>query len=301
MIVCDLDGTLLNGRGVITAETAAALRQAEAVGVEVVFATGRRHNYAWEALEGIGLRPETVLISSNGAVTRTMAGQRIRRVSLPVAAARLLCARLADFRGSLVLTFERNGPGALVVEDRNGLHPSMARWLQTNAHEILIVSPIERALDSGEQPIQAMVCGSVAGMAAAIGVLEQDTPEARQLRGCVSIHRTEYAERDLCIVDLLPIACSKGDAVAHLAVQRGIQASEIAAIGDNGNDADMLAFAGHAVVMQNSTPELLAMASQHGWTITASNDQEGAATAILRLLQGKLELCPSSPDAGRQV
>src|SRR5487761_1391171 len=296
MLVCDLDGTLLNGNSLMMDAAVAALSQAEAAGVEVVFATGRRHSFALDVLGRVDLAPETVLISSNGAVTRTMAGDPIRRVSMPVATALLLCRRLTDFRSSLVFTFERNGPGALVVEALDTLHLSMARWVETNAHEIQCVSPIERVLDRGEEPIQAMVCGTLARMADAIAVLEEISPEAELLRDGLSIHRTEYAARDLCLVDLLPLGSSKGKAVAELAAQRGIDATEIAAIGDNMNDADMLAFAGQAIVMRNAAPELLAMARDNGWFVTAGNEEDGAAQAILRMLQENLEI-PSGAAA----
>ena len=60
---------------ILTEATAAALRHAIASGVEVVFATGRRHSFAWTMLGPLGLDPETVLISSNGAITRTFGGR----------------------------------------------------------------------------------------------------------------------------------------------------------------------------------------------------------------------------------
>jgi hypothetical protein len=84
----------------------------------------------------------------------------------------------------------------------------------------------------------------------------------------------------------MPAACSKGNAIAQLATQRGIDRAHIAAIGDNMNDADMLAYAGHAVVMNNGAVELLATARENNWFVTASNDEDGAAQAILRMLEG---------------
>lgn len=286
MLVCDLDGTLLNGQGVMSEATVGALRQAEAVGVEVVIATGRRHSFAWQALGPVALQPGTVLISSNGAVTRTFAGERMHRTSMPVATALLLCRQLGEFRNSLIFTFERTGPGAMIVEDLDALQRRIPRWVESNAHEMECIKPLERAFDRGDEPIQAMICGTLAHMEEALALLEDPATEAALLRQNLSVHRTEYAARDLCIVDLMPFGCSKGNAIAWLAAQRGIDAAEIAAIGDNMNDLDMLAFVGQAVVMENSAPELLAVASQNGWAVTASNHQDGAAQAILRMLEG---------------
>ncbi|MFZ1942572.1 MAG: HAD-IIB family hydrolase [Acidobacteriaceae bacterium] len=284
ILACDLDGTLLNGKGVLTEATAAALRQAIARGVEVVFATGRRHSFAWTMLAPLGLDPETVLISSNGAITRTFGGRPMDRIGLPVETALQLCRQLNDFRKSLVFTFDRTGPGALVVEDIPALHARLSRWVEANLHELEAVLPLERAFDAGEEPVQAMICGTLAVMSEGLAALDAPTEQAENLRKIISIHRTEYPARDLAIVDLMPNGCSKGSALARLAEHRGVDAAEIVAIGDNMNDAEMLAYAGRAVVMENSPAELLQMAAANGWSVAGSNESDGAAQAILRML-----------------
>jgi HAD superfamily hydrolase (TIGR01484 family) len=284
ILACDLDGTLLNGKGVLTEATAAALRKAIASGVEVVFATGRRHSFAWTMLAPLGLDPETVLISSNGAITRTFGGRPIARTGMPVETALQLCKQLNDFRNSLVFTFDRTGPGALVVEDIPALHARLSRWVESNLHELKAVLPLERAFDSGEEPVQAMICGTLGVMREGLAVLDAPTAQAESLRKIISIHRTEYPARDLSIVDLMPSGCSKGSALARLAEERGVEAADIIAIGDNMNDAEMLAYAGRAIVMENSPPELLEMAAANGWGVTGSNEIDGAAHAILHLL-----------------
>ena len=285
ILACDLDGTLLNGKGVLTEATAAALRKAVASGVEVVFATGRRHSFAWTMLAPLGLDPETVLISSNGAITRTFGGRPIDRTGMPVETALQLCSQLNDFRNSLVFTFDRTGPGALVVEDIPALHARLSRWVESNLHELEAVLPLERAFDSGEEPVQAMICGTLAVMSEGLAVLDAPTEQAENLRKIISIHRTEYPARDLSIVDLMPNGCSKGSALARLAEDRGVDATEIVAIGDNMNDAEMLAYAGRAIVMENSPTELLDLAAANGWSVTGSNEFDGAAQAILRMLK----------------
>ncbi|MHB8302180.1 MAG: HAD hydrolase family protein [Acidobacteriaceae bacterium] len=286
LLVCDLDGTLLNGQGAMTAATIAALRQAVAAGVEVVFATGRRHIYAWQVLSPTGLEEDTVLISSNGALVRTFSGRPLHRASMPVSTALLLCGQLHEFRSSLIFTFERTGPGSLVIEDMDTLRRTIPRWVASNLGELACVVPLERAFDAGEGPIQAMICGTLQRMQQAMTLLDAEMGKMGLLRERISLHRTEYAARDLCIVDLMPHGCSKGNAVARLAAERGIAMAEIAAIGDNMNDADMLALAGRPIVMQNAAPELLEMAYCKRWEVTASNEHDGAAQAIQRMLQG---------------
>ena len=91
-------------------------------------------------------------------------------------------------------------------------------------------------------------------------------------------------DRDLGIMDLIHPACSKGAALQELARIQSIPREEVMAVGDNYNDREMLEFAGVAVVMGNSVPELLA----DGWHVTGDNDAAGLADAIERwaLAQG---------------
>src|SRR5580658_8249870 len=108
MIVVDIDGTLLPAPGtVVSRRNCRALRDAEAARIEIVVATGRRQAYAAPLIEPIGLKPETVLITSNGTITRTLAGERMERAFLPVETARELCGALRPFGGTTVFTFDR--------------------------------------------------------------------------------------------------------------------------------------------------------------------------------------------------
>ena len=91
-------------------------------------------------------------------------------------------------------------------------------------------------------------------------------PQER-LRGGGALHRTEYPERDLSIVDILPAGCSKGSALLRLAEERGVKAEEILAIGDNWNDVSMLEVAGRAVLMGNAPEDLKTMAAERGWVV----------------------------------
>ena len=285
MIAIDMDGTLLNSHGGVSPRNIEALHAAQASGVEVVIATGRRQSYAMPSLRGLALNPASAIITSNGTVTRTIAAELLDRTLLPLATARRLCTHLRSFRNSLVLTFDLVGPdgddrrGALVVEHLEELHGSISRWMQANANYIAHITPIEDALQ-GDAPIQAMLCGTIARMQAAEELLRDPSiaPE-------IEVHRTEYGERDLSIIDILPAGCSKGTALLRLAARREIDPASIMAIGDNWNDLAMLQVAGHPVVMANASPGLYTLAQQQGWAITASNDDHGVAQAVERALR----------------
>jgi len=106
--------------------------------------------------------------------------------------------------------------------------------------------------------------------------------------GVISLNRTEYPERDLSIVDILPIGCAKGAALARLAAAAGIDRMEIMAIGDNWNDLSMLELAGHPVLMGNAPEDLHIQARTLGWTVTATHHQDGVAEAIESVLHNRV-------------
>jgi hydroxymethylpyrimidine pyrophosphatase-like HAD family hydrolase len=298
LIAIDMDGTLLDSSGKVSARNLAALRLAESSGTEVVIATGRRHCYAMRVLRDLRLDPASALVSSNGTVIRTIGAELVHRTHLSLANALWLCEHLDDFRSTMMLTFDTVGPtgedtrGALVCEHLEDLHASIDRWMQTNEPYIQQVPRIEQAL-TGDAPIQMMLCGPVARMAEAearllesprvTAVGASDRAEAQ-----IALHRTIYPERDLSIVDILPAGISKASALEHLAHLRGISTAEILAIGDNWNDLHMLQLAGHAVLMANAPDDLKAIAHRHGWRIAASNDEDGVAQAIEAALEGAL-------------
>ena len=284
LVAFDIDGTLMPSDGTRMSErTMRTLREAVAAGIEVCIATGRRAAYAMPLLDPIGLAPETVLISSNGASTRDFAGNLMDRFYLELDTARALCGELRPFGGTMVFTFDTgHNPDRrdLVLESMDRLHDRIALWVEANREHIEQVDPLERVFDRGEPPMQGMVCGTVAEMDAAERHL-LTTPFAAQ----IEMHRTEYADRDLSILDILPLGCNKGVALSKLAASRGLPREMVMAVGDNWNDVEMLRWAGQPVLMGNAAAPLREEARLSGWQITATNDEDGAARALEEALE----------------
>ena len=284
MIAIDIDGTLLpTSSTAISERNRAALLAAEAAGILIVIATGRRQTYAQPVVDQVGLGDSCIMLTSNGTVVRTFGGRLIARTLMPAATARELCGALRPFGETMVFTFDHdsgNGPDGLVVENLASLHQQIAKWVEANRPYLREVQPLELAFANGEQPIQGMLCGPVALVREAEAVIA-----ASPLSSRLEFHRTEYPDRDLGILDLLPPGCSKGVALARLAATYGIRQEEVMAIGDNLNDMDMLDYAGHPRLMGNAGEEMKAMAATRGWVLTeASNDDHGVAVAIEAVL-----------------
>jgi Cof subfamily protein (haloacid dehalogenase superfamily) len=267
LLATDIDGTLLNPQFQVSEGDLNALRRAHASGIEVVLVTGRRHTFALPIAQQLGF--DLWLISSNGAVTRSLAGETFHRDMMPVETCRKLCGAMQEFRGNTVVTFDKETKGALVLEHMSELNASIRRWLEKNMEYIEFVVPIEDALVS--DPVQTMFCGTLARMAQALNALE-----SAGMDGTVTVLRTVYPARDLSMIDVLHAGCSKGHALERWARHRGYEREEVMAVGDNHNDVEMLEFAGHPVIMGNACEELLS----RGWQVTRGNDDCGVAGAV---------------------
>jgi Cof subfamily protein (haloacid dehalogenase superfamily) len=277
LIAIDIDGTLLNPEFKISESDLTTLRRVHTQGIEIILVTGRRHTFALPIAQQLGF--DLWLISSNGAITRSLAGETFHRDLLPEATCRELVGLMQEFRGQTVLTFDSNGlhgdaSGTIVVESLDKLEGSIQRWLEKNMQYIQFVVPIENALTT--DPVQAMFCGPVAHMQRVLQVLGScGLP--------ITVLRTEYPGRDLSIVDVLNAGCSKGHALERWASYRRITREQVMAVGDNYNDIEMLAFAGHPFIMGNASEEL----RSRGWKLTRSNAESGVAAAIEHMLYGK--------------
>jgi Cof subfamily protein (haloacid dehalogenase superfamily) len=267
LLALDIDGTLLNSQFHISDADMSALRRAHESGIEIVVVTGRRHDFALPIAEQLGF--DLWLISSNGAITRSLKGGTFYRDMLPAPICRQLCEAMLEFRGNTVLTFDKRGKGSIVLEHMNELEHSIRRWLEKNIDYIDFVIPVEDSLVT--DPVQAMFCGPIARMHQALAALR-----TCHLLEQITVLRTEYPARNLSIVDILNQACSKGHALRRWAANRGIPREQVMAIGDNYNDIEMLAFAGYPVIMGNASEDLRA----RGWKVTRSNDQNGVAAAL---------------------
>jgi hypothetical protein len=295
-VAIDMDGTLLPTlEQSVSPRNRQALRAAQQAGITVAIATGRRMAYTVPLLEGLGLRADTPLLTSNGAVIRTLDGQLIDSCHMEARVARGLCGLLRPY-GAVVFTFDRPGRAELVLEDLEQAHGRIALWVEANRNAIEVVKPLEHALNDGEDPIQGMVTGHVSKMKEA----EQALKASPWASSCECV-RTEYPARDVSILDLLPPGVSKGWALEDLAGRLGVSRAETMAIGDNWNDVagwlglsraetmdigdnwndvDMLEWAGQGVVMGNAAPELRTMARMRGWKQAPPNDQDGVAVVI---------------------
>ena len=279
LVAIDMDGTLLPDFSTVVSErNQRALRQAQQAGIVVAIATGRRQAFTAPLLTDVGLRADTPMITSNGAVTRNFAGDRIDFQHLNPAIARGLCDVLRGV-GFLVFTLDKAERPDLIVEDIGIAKGRLAKWVEANRASIEEVKPIEAALGDDVAIIQGMAAGTIAEMIEAERLMQECSfADAFE---CV---RTAYPGNDLSILDLLPKGVSKRSALERLAAKLGIQQQEVMAIGDNWNDESMLDWAGTGVLMGNATAELHGLAAARGWLVGPTNSEDGVAVMLERAI-----------------
>ena len=103
----------------------------------------------------------------------------------------------------------------------------------------------------------------------------------RQFKGSLSFSWTKtpaYPEVDF--INVVALEVSKGKALEALVSHLGIALNEVMAIGDGANDVSLLSKAGLAIAMDNATDELKAVADH----VTLDVDHSGVAAAINKFL-----------------
>ena len=267
LIAVDIDGTLLDAASRLPDANREAVQAAAARGIDVVLATGRAFHHARPVAER--LDAPVTLIVNNGALVKTRDGETLASRPVPRDLARALVVGTRPFREGAALIFDRPDDRQYVYERIDWSHPQRKWYYQRNRVFMTRVEPIETALDG--DPVQIAFTGGVADMRILAGHVRA-LPCARRL----TVTLTEYEQRDFSLLDVTAEGCSKGAALGDWAARRRVPRAGIMAVGDNLNDLDMLALAGHPVVMGNAVAEL----KGRGWPLTAGHDEAGLAAAI---------------------
>jgi len=259
LLAADLDGTLMGEDFTLSPRVKTTVRRAMERGVYVTLATGREYSTAIEYARELGIT--TPLICYQGGQIRDPgSGEVLHRVTMPRALA----------EESIRLARERCWCLCLYVGDQIYLdevtRPSGFSELLIGV-DVHYVPDLATVLDG--EPIKFII---IAGEAQADHIEEELRTHMDGRLNIVRSHRF--------FVEGNPLQATKGQALARLAELLGVPRSEVMAIGDQGNDADMVAWAGLGVAMGNAVPQVKAVADY----IAPAVDEDGAAVAIERFL-----------------
>ena len=232
-----------------------------------MLATGRAFHHARPVADR--LDAPVTLIVNNGALVKTRDGDTLALRPVPRDLAHGLIVDTRSFREGAALIFDRSDARQYAYERIDWSHPQRQRYYDRNRVYMTRVEPLETALDA--DPVQVAFTGGVADMRV-LADRVRGLPCARRL----TVTLTEYEQRDFSLLDVTAEGCSKGAALGDWAARRRVPRAGIMAVGDNLNDLDMLALAGHPVVMGNAVAEL----KRCGWPLTDGHDEAGLARAI---------------------
>jgi hydroxymethylpyrimidine pyrophosphatase-like HAD family hydrolase len=261
LVALDLDGTLLRSDRTVSDRTRAALAGARRAGVELVLATARSPRGTIPIAADLGLRG--LAICANGATvfdldTRAIVHHR----PLPNHTAHRLVRELRDAVPGIVFGWE--------LELRFGSEPAyealrQPAWWPRPEGSFPPSDPLE-----WQAPMTKLI-GRVPN-----GDLPSAFLAARAVAGDDAV-ATLAGE---AFVELLAPGVGKHAALADVAADRGVSHEAVVAFGDHVTDAGMLAWAGLGIAVANAHPEARDAADE----ITASNDEDGVALALERLL-----------------
>jgi len=277
LLALDLDGTLLNSKGVVPDANRAAIRAAEDRGVLVTIATGRRFRDGRPV--GIELELNAPLVTHNGALIKYADSLETVAASLLPTKTVMEVLRVGKgFGGDALVSADPHGKGTLLydrVADDNIPFQRYIRWSEMlhgdDAYEAITHVDSLEDIIADHEVIHVSFSGTCVRMEEMIDVLKNELGET------VTVLPTIYPRRDFTLIDILPSDASKGKGVEKLALLNGLQPENVMTIGDNFNDLEMLEFAGTPVVMGNADPSLLERAEFY---TTVTNDENGVAAAI---------------------
>lgn len=260
MIATDLDGTLLDPWGRLTARTATALRAAAEAGIVVVLASGRPPHVLGDELRQFGdAVPYGVL--ANGTMVCTLPdGAVLHFIGFATQIARdaIGALRASDARYGFALATDRGFAAEPGFTERMPVHPGDV--------------PVNDALighEDSEETIKLIVFHADHGALDLLGMVPAVVGDHLAVT-----HMGAEA------VELGPPGLDKGAGLQWLCRHLAIDTDEIVVFGDEVNDLSMFAMAGRSFAMANAAPSVIDAATD----VTASNVDDGVAVAIEAML-----------------
>lgn len=265
LLVIDVDGTLLNGRKVISKENREALSEAISRGISVSLSTGRATPACLGILKELSL--DGYHIFFDGALACN-----------PTRNEEIYAQPLNNLTVSQMVKFARERGIDLELYSSTRYFAEYETW-STEAHRNFFnIEPTIIKFDriwERERIIKGgMACTNPA-----------ESTKAKEFRKhfadslYFSIARAP-AYPDVDFINIISPHVSKGRALEALVVHLGLSLSEVVAVGDGINDVPLFSIAGLAVAMGNAPDEVKAMADH----ITLDVDHSGLAEAIKKFL-----------------
>ena len=272
-LLIDVDGTLLDSRGAVSARTSQLVRRAVDCGVRLVLATGRTY-HSLNRITGALELPPFHMITNGGAVGLTPGGAEVRHTCfLAQETWREVAAGLeAEGLSTLVFSHRHPEPPLFYVSRTDG-DPHFESYVGRN-RRLARVAP---SLADADVPrvVEVAALGRENGFdAASRRVLERFSGVTRNHSMVLYLEGT-FGK----ITEFFEPGVSKWGAFLALFPEAARDTGAVIAIGDEANDLEMIRAAGMGIAMGNAIAPLKDAADK----VTAGHDHEGVAQALEKL------------------
>lgn len=264
LLALDMDGTLLNSLGVVTAKTRKALRIAMEKGVYVTISTGRSYHGAAKTARELGLTCP-VMVYNGGMLVDPVTEEILYSKEMLPADAFLAMAE-GIRRGVTLIVWSKGKLYGYPLNERTEDY----RHYAGNT----VPLPIESVKDLAHQGVTKVLWYGTKEEIPSFWAEMQEKPFV-----C-----TRICPSQPMFLEFFHGEVSKAAALEKLCQILGIRREETVAIGDGANDLELLAYAGLGVAMGNASD----LVKEKADAVTLTNDQDGVAEVIKKwILEGK--------------
>ena len=294
LVAVDVDGTLVTADQRVLPRVQAAAQRALEHGIQLVLCTGRAPGECWYILDAL---PQIrYAVTQTGAIAQDLkTGETLYHCPLSPDDARLIYSHVRRYDG-LVNFFS----GGIVYNSKEQMarferyYPADFRWLFERSHEF--VDDLDAMVAGWGKPVEKLYVPFSSqeecerAMADLTKLVEkvyisycskEESARARAAAAKLPYYATGAGFADL---EVMNPNTSKGIALAALCKKLGIPREQVMAIGDSGNDAAMLDFAGVGVAMGNGEEAL----KQKADLIAPTNEDGGVADMLELAIKGEI-------------
>ncbi len=269
LVALDLDGTALDARGRLTRSVRDAVRRVRNRDIGVVLCTGRRFRTTLPIARELELTGPVVV--NNGVLVKDLeSGETLRDELLDPAFYDELLAFARNHSPPLIYVDAYHDGTDFLTERVEAGHPFQQEYLADNAEFCRVVPDLADSRPGG------VIMMSIMGDS--LGAMLEGAREAFGDRVRTQTLQNKAYRGE--ILEFLSPRSGKWRALLGLAREQGVEAQEIAAIGDDHNDVEMIAGAGLGIAMGNAVEP----ARRAARLVVRSNAEGGASEALERVL-----------------
>ena len=253
LLVLDVDGTVTDSRHEVTAAAKQAVHKAQAAGMRVMLATGRRYRDVLPVATELGL-VGPVVTASGALVKMPVQHETLFRSGFHEATLSQVLECVVGFGHEPVLYTDSFNEGfdfycrTLVARDKTGELTGFGEYLQKNKQLARVMVALCESPPA--DAFSGFVMGNVREMEALECALNSRFPDM------LSIHTIRSPRYRDWLCEIAPAGVDKWSSVLQLADSWGIPAEAICAAGDDRNDLPMIIGAGFGVAMGNARKEV---------------------------------------------